>query len=249
MEPFGQRYRTVAYSRRYHYPNPWTGDGMDNGISENAADLAALITELGLAPAHLVGQSWGAFTILYCALKNPELVRTLTAIEPGILPLLMKNYQRPSFGEIASLFLKSPSTAVSFVKMGLKTIKPAQQAVQRGDYLEANRRFFDGVHDQKGYFEKVPEQVRAIVMDNLEVLKGEWEMVPFSLEDAEGILSPTLLVKGGQSPKLFQYIVDLLASHMPKSEKVTIPDAAHSPQWENPVAFNRIALEFLEKHP
>ncbi len=248
MEPFGRRYRAIAYSRRYHYPNPWTGDGMDNGISENAADLASLITKLGLAPAHLVGHSWGAFTVLYCAFKNPELVRTLTAIEPPALPLFLKDYRRPSLGEILSLFLKSPSTATSFVKFGTKTIKPAQEAAQRGDYLGANAKFFDGVHAQKGYFEKVPEQVRAMVMDNLEALKGEREMVPFSLEDARRISSPTLLVKGERSPKILQYIVDLLATHIPNSEKVTISDAAHSPQWENPDAFNRIALEFLEKH-
>ena len=248
MEPFGRRYRAIAYSRRYHYPNPSTGNGMDSGISENASDLASLITKLGLAPAHLVGQSWGAFTVLYFALKNPELVRTLTAIEPPAIPLLLKDYRKPSLGEIVSLFLKSPSTASSFVNMGMNTIKPVQEAVRRGDYLGANSKFFDWIHAQKGYFEKVPEQVRAIMMDNLEAIKGEWEMVPFSLDDAQRITSPTLLVNGGRSPKLLQYIVDLLVTHMPNGEKVTISNAAHSPQWENPDAFNKVALEFLEKH-
>jgi pimeloyl-ACP methyl ester carboxylesterase len=33
MKPFSQHYRTIAYSRRYHYPNVWVGDGRDYSAS------------------------------------------------------------------------------------------------------------------------------------------------------------------------------------------------------------------------
>ena len=48
VESFAKRYRVFAYSRRYHYPNPWVGDGQDYSPLLHAEDLAALITSLGL---------------------------------------------------------------------------------------------------------------------------------------------------------------------------------------------------------
>jgi len=41
-----------------------------------------------LAPAHLVGHSDGAFVTLYCACKNPSLVKSPVLGEPAVLPIL-----------------------------------------------------------------------------------------------------------------------------------------------------------------
>ncbi|MBV9668514.1 MAG: alpha/beta fold hydrolase, partial [Nitrososphaeraceae archaeon] len=37
-----------------------------------------------LAPAHIIGHSYGAFTALYVAYQHPEIVRTLVLGEPPI---------------------------------------------------------------------------------------------------------------------------------------------------------------------
>lgn len=66
MEPFAQRYRVVAYSRRRHWPNAWPADG----------------------PAHLAGSSYGALTALVMAARRPELVRSLVLGEPPLLAWL-----------------------------------------------------------------------------------------------------------------------------------------------------------------
>ena len=58
LDAFAERFRTIAYSRRYHYPNPCTGDESDYSAALHADDLAALMTELGLESAHVVGQSY-----------------------------------------------------------------------------------------------------------------------------------------------------------------------------------------------
>src|SRR5581483_9402800 len=76
MEPFSQRYRVIAYSRRYHYPNRWSGDGRDYSPSLHAGDLTAILAKLtGREPAHLVGASYGAAIALTMALNQPEAVR------------------------------------------------------------------------------------------------------------------------------------------------------------------------------
>jgi pimeloyl-ACP methyl ester carboxylesterase len=49
-----------------------------------AADLAALITELGLGPVHLTGQDVSGATTFRLAATYPELVRSYAAIETGL---------------------------------------------------------------------------------------------------------------------------------------------------------------------
>src|SRR5919202_1717127 len=76
LAPFAERYRAVPYSRRYHWPNAQPGDGVAYAAAQHAADLGALIESLGLAPAHVVGSSYGALTTLACAVARPELFRS-----------------------------------------------------------------------------------------------------------------------------------------------------------------------------
>jgi non-heme chloroperoxidase len=57
VAPLATRYHVITYSRRYHHPNPWVGDGSDYAVSLHAKDLAALVRALEITPAHLVGSS------------------------------------------------------------------------------------------------------------------------------------------------------------------------------------------------
>ncbi len=59
-------------TRRFH-PHQYTLDDM-------ADDAAGLLTELDLAPAHVVGASMGGMIAQTLAARRPELVRTLTSI-------------------------------------------------------------------------------------------------------------------------------------------------------------------------
>ncbi|HEX6282942.1 MAG TPA: alpha/beta hydrolase [Nitrososphaera sp.] len=71
IDSFSRKYRTISYSRRFAYPNRWIGNvAQDNTFEDNAKDLAELIRKLDLAPAHLVGASYGAFITGYCVSKN-----------------------------------------------------------------------------------------------------------------------------------------------------------------------------------
>ena len=58
IDHLATRYRVIAYSQRYHFPNTWAGDGSDVYSTRiHAADLAALVGGLHLAPCHVVGSS------------------------------------------------------------------------------------------------------------------------------------------------------------------------------------------------
>lgn len=70
LDAFAERYRTVAYSRRYARPNEDIPEGWDDQMVPHVEDLISMLRSLDLAPAHLVGNSWGAFICLLTALAQ-----------------------------------------------------------------------------------------------------------------------------------------------------------------------------------
>jgi pimeloyl-ACP methyl ester carboxylesterase len=74
VEAFSSRYHAVAYSRRYSFPNLGAAFADDYSAIVDAEDLAALIRRLKLAPAHVIGYSYGAYAALFLAPRHPELV-------------------------------------------------------------------------------------------------------------------------------------------------------------------------------
>src|SRR5262249_32766917 len=84
MEALAKGHRVIAYSRRYHWPNSPPEKNADATVPRQAEDLAAIIKSLGLAPAALVGHSYGGAIALYLALRHPELLRALVLLEPPV---------------------------------------------------------------------------------------------------------------------------------------------------------------------
>ena len=85
---FAQRYRVLVYSRRYHRPNPQAEDNQTYSPKLHSEDLAAMLLTLELAPAQIIGSSYGAYTALQLARDHPQLVRGLVLAEPPISSLL-----------------------------------------------------------------------------------------------------------------------------------------------------------------
>src|SRR5262249_33744691 len=81
---FAANYRSLAYSRRYNYPNVNKLAPNHSAVVE-AEDLASLIEQLHLGKVHVIGHSYGAYAALFLALKHPDLVRTLTLAEPPVV--------------------------------------------------------------------------------------------------------------------------------------------------------------------
>jgi pimeloyl-ACP methyl ester carboxylesterase len=72
LPEFAKKYRAIAYSRRYNYPNsnpPITG----YSALTDARDLAGLIGKLRLGKVYVIGHSYGALTALLLATEHPEL--------------------------------------------------------------------------------------------------------------------------------------------------------------------------------
>jgi pimeloyl-ACP methyl ester carboxylesterase len=85
--PLGKRYRAIAYSRRYNYPNT-NPARPDYSAVVDSDDLASFIRTLHLGKVVVIGHSYGALTALFLAARHPELVRALVLAEPPAVSLL-----------------------------------------------------------------------------------------------------------------------------------------------------------------
>src|SRR5437870_9333596 len=130
-------------------------------IENNCADLLRLIQELGISPVHLVGHSYGAFASAFCASTKPELIRTLTLIEPAVSTILLKNLKSKS--EFLALFLAQPFVAISAAKFQRNSLDPSLKAFRQGDFDAALRYNLNGIMNRHGAFVKFPEPAHTRV--------------------------------------------------------------------------------------
>jgi non-heme chloroperoxidase len=238
MDSFSSKYRTISYSRRFAYPNKWIGNvAQDNTIEANAKDLAELIRKLDLAPAHLVGASYGAFTVLYCASKNPELAKTMVLNEPPVMQFLARS---PIKEDVELL-----------QRFKARILSPTQNASRVRDFRKAAQVSIDGIMEIKNYFGQLPEEGKQFLMDNAKSLESELESTistSYTIEDVKQVTTiPTLLVKGELSPKYFLRIVDILSDNMANSEQIIIPNVSHD-DFKSGTFFSSKVMEFFAKH-
>lgn len=236
IEPFAAHLRIVAYSQRYHYPNPTTGDlASITSTRTHARDLADLITALGLGRVHLVGFSFGADIVLRMAVDYPDLVRTLTIIEP---PLCSWLATLPGGAELLT--------------QRAAAILPAKRAVQNGNLEQGARLFIDGMMG-RGVFDRLSPSARQRILDNAHLIGAEpTEIDAMNAEDitrdeAATIRAPALLLTGDESPPMFLLVSRELARCLPNVEQAQVRGASHLLHVTHWQVCNAIVLGFLSR--
>lgn len=233
LPAFSRRYRVIAYSMRYRWPNTPSGDGSDLSPSVNAADLVGLIEGLKLGRVHLVGHSGSAGLALRMARDRPDLVRSLVLGEPGA--------QAFAAGNLEARPLYSP-----------ELINDVRQAFERGDIEAAVQMVRETVLGKERAADPGPAWVRRMLLDNAWQLKQLWTrgkpLPPVTCEEARRIKLPTLLLGGDRSPGIFRLVLDELQKCLPASERGVLPESSHGLELENPAAFNKIVLGFLTRN-
>ncbi len=244
----GSSYRAVTYSRRFARPNERSDPGGSDLSLLAVEDLAAFLREIGAAPAHLVGNSYGAYVSLVTAIRYPELVKTVVAEEPPVLRLFVSVPPRPT--ELLRVLVTRPRTAIGLVQFGAGTMAPAVKLIKRGEESKAARVFTRGVLGKRA-FDRLSQERWDQIHENLfemKLLKRDAELFPPIDDDGvRGIRAPVLLVVGEQSPLHLRVLVDRLEELLPDMERVEIPDASHLMHEDNAAAVNEVIVGFLDR--
>ena len=247
-EAFAEEYRVIDYSRRYHWPNMPIPDGAEYSMDEQVDDLQYLLQHLDAAPAHIVGHSYGAVLGLLLALRKPALVRSLVLCEAPVLTLFVSNHPKPL--ELLKLLLSKPRTAVAIIRFGALGVERASRAFRNGD-LQAGMQFMARAIFGPGGLADLPDSHRSQVADNLSNVRMEVlgpGFVPLDKNKLKILAAPSLLVSASNSIALFQHLTDHLETILRNVQRSEIPGASHLMHEDNPAAFNRAVLSFIDSY-
>ena len=232
-EAFAKGHRFVAYTYRYHGTAPWPDDGKQYSADLHAADLAAFISGLKAGPVHLVGLSYGGFIAAMVALKQPQLLRSLTLAEPALFTLLNGVADaKPALDEW--------STAIT----------PMFAALKEGDAAGAAKILSGAVNGQPAdTFDRQPEALRQILLDNARTLRPLFAAAPtvVTCESLATVKVPTLVVRGETTPGIFVKTNEAVGRCISGSRLVVVPKAAHAMSYQNPQGFNEVVLDFIRR--
>ena len=246
LEELSKSHRVISVSRRYASPNKRTGDLLDSTVDNNAADLKALIEELGIAPVNLVGHSYGGFATAVLAADHPDLVRSLTLVEAAVSTMLVTDEKGPA--QMLGLLFRYPAVALSARRFQSRSLYPSLKALQQGRVEQATELMVDGIQDSVGAFGRLDGPTKQMMLDNGRTVGELNTKFPrFTRTEAMAIGCKTLVVNGDRSPKWLRKIGELLAKAISGSEYVTIGGSAHFPHMENPADFNVRLSKFISR--
>jgi pimeloyl-ACP methyl ester carboxylesterase len=212
-----ENFRVLTYDRRGHTNSEKVG--AQGSFHEDASDASALLANLGLTPAHVVGNSGGAIIALKLACVQPSIFRSLIIHEP---PLLDMPLDVPS---VAMMLRDGKSRADAVVKK-----------LEAGDRAGGARQFVETIAFGPGAWDKLSPQLRETFISNADTWLDE-------MRDPQGLMidvnalsqfrKPVLLSYGGKSAPFFKPIVEKLAGAISGSRLDVYPDDGHTPHISN----------------
>ncbi|MEE1783524.1 alpha/beta hydrolase [Streptomyces sp. SP17BM10] len=234
LPALAERYRVLVYDRRGHSRSERPpGQG---SRTEDEDDLAALVEGLGLAPAHVAGNFFGASTVLGLAARRPELFRSVIAHEPPLMGVVAPD----AAGDLEQV-MRDAQEKIDSVLAHLRA----------GETFEGAYQFVEEVALGPGTWERFPEEVRATFLTNAPTFLDEQDDPGWSslaLDRLSGYRGPALLTMGTVSPPWFPVIIARLAGVLPQAEVRTLVGAGHIPHVTHPAEYVRNLTGFIDAH-
>jgi pimeloyl-ACP methyl ester carboxylesterase len=188
-----------------------------------------LIEALGIAPAHLVGNSFGGSITLGLAVQRPELFRSLAVHEPPVFDVLRE-------GESSELALAR------------ERIERVTQRLANGDLEGGAALFANTVVGSSGNWESFSPESRAAMVRHAPTFLDENRdpgVFALDLERLEQFEQPALLSYGDASPGYFASVVRRVAQALPHATVHCFSGAGHVPHRSHPAEFVETVTAFI----
>lgn len=222
---FSRLHRCVTYSQRGYPPSDVPTDPDRYGQDIARGDVIALMDALGIAKAHVVGHSMGAYTALHVGIHHPGRCLSVTAAGCG-------------WGS-----LPDPSAREAMRKVALENanmFREKSMAESAAIYGDGAMRHPQKFKDPRGYDEFMrwlaehSPQGHALTMERLQARRPTfWDMEA----DLKKFSVPLLIVVGDEDESCLDGSV-FLKRTAPTAGLYVIPRSGHNIPTEEPWAFN-----------
>jgi len=228
VDELAKTFRVLTYDRRGHSRSERLKQ--QGHTEEDVADLIAVIEHLHLAPAHIVGNSFGAAIVLKAAAQRPDIFQTLIAHEP------------PLFGLIRDeTFLKNRLPVLN------SRIEAVIDFIAEREHEKAAELFVETIGMGPGSWKSLPKTTQQTFVFNAPTFYDEI-MDPGSRQmNTQGLKQfgkPVLLTNGTQSPPFFLQVIEALMQVLPHAERAAFPEAGHVPHMSHPASYVQVIRDF-----
>jgi pimeloyl-ACP methyl ester carboxylesterase len=213
QEPLAARFELVVPDRRGFPPNP----PVERVSFEDDVPLVHRLLGEG---AHLVGHSYGGLVSLLAAQSRPELVRSLTLVEPPALSTARGVPAVDAFVDaMEELWTRGPGDPADFLEAFLRLVGSGRGNLRRPLAAE------------------LEQGARMLMVERLPV-----EAEP-DLDTLAAAPFPKLVVSGAHSPAL-DAVADALERRLP-AQRAVLPGGGHFVQRVG-APFNELLASFVE---
>jgi pimeloyl-ACP methyl ester carboxylesterase len=220
MPWFADRYRVVAPDQRGHGES--TNVGREDAYSFDilVADLAGFLDRMDVERCHLLGHSMGGMVAMRFALRYPQRLKSLILMDTAAEPLTVFP---PAVREQLAKDVRANGCAS---RLHMLRSLPASDAQKRGvDFL-----------GETEHWRRIELKLDQMDPEAWVAFGGEIANLPAVLPRLPAIKTTTTIICG-EADIPFVEPSGRMAKAIPNARLVTIPLAAHSPQYENAQAW------------
>jgi pimeloyl-ACP methyl ester carboxylesterase len=232
----GTRYRLVTYRRAGYGASTRVAGPLS--IAQQAGQLRALMGQLRITRAHVVGHSSGGNIALQLALDAPETVQSLSLLEPAL-----------------SITPAAGSTAAPPRNAAMSAVLDAYRAGRKDVAVDGFLQIVAGPHYRPVIDRALPGWHAQALADADTFFGQELPAVqqwPFKREDAARITQPVLAVIGERSAALspvWTQRQQQMLTWWPHAEPFVLPRATHLLPAQNPRDLAAALAAFFARHP
>lgn len=229
---FGRRYRCITYNARGYPPSDVPTDVASYGQEHAVEDIAAVIRHFGVGRAHIVGLSMGGYAAVNFGIAHPDMARSLVVAGAG-------HGSDPARRE---QFLRdSTELADRLVSLGMEEgiVHYANSPIRRR-YREKDPRGFDAFNRQFAEHSALGSSLTT---------RGYQLRRPtiYDLREKLGTMQvPTLIITGDDDEPCLEPAL-FMKRTIPDARLWVVPRTTHAINLEEPEAFNRVVLDFLQE--
>lgn len=189
------------------------GRDLSQSWQSQSVDMGVDLIRQGRAPVDLIGHSFGATIAIRLTVEHPELVRSLTLIEPVFFSAV-RDAGRPEF----ETQMKDSQTFYNFLLAG--------------DFVQATKAF-SALWGSDAKWEDLPEKQQTYMVDRITMVRDSdqaalglgKEYIPLS--EVAKIKVPVFLVEGSQSDAVIRSVQDVLEETLSNTSRLIVKGAGH----------------------
>ena len=230
IDDLARDHRVVTLDLRGHGESDGPEDASRYSLDRFAADLGNVLDALAIDSCRLLGHSMGGMVVRRFVLASPHRVDALILMDtsPGPVPGLD--------GEMMDLGVQIAN------EQGMDELKRVMDAFTPLDTAAYQRT----LAERPGYKEFGDRKWAALSREMWVTMSLEIRDQPDQLADLAAVHCPTLVIVGVEDEP-FRRVSEQMSTTIAGAELVVVPDAGHSPQFENGSAWLDAMQQFLER--